>query len=90
MGASLSFEEASKLSGIPLSNIMDIAQFDSFFAQLLTQTRRALFGTVDKVYFDIERQSPMDNPLLGEKKQVNLVKHILTLMLKMHKVLSLI
>lgn len=68
VGASLSFEEASKLSGIPLSNIMDIAQFDSFFAQLLTQTRRALFGTVDKVYFDIERQSPMDNPLLGEKK----------------------
>lgn len=68
VGASLSFEEASKLSGIPLENIKDIQEFDSFLGQLLTQTRRALFGIIESVYFDIERQSPLDPPLLGEAK----------------------
>ncbi|MFA7416957.1 MAG: aminopeptidase P family protein [Acholeplasma sp.] len=68
VGESLSFEKASTLSGIPLANIMDIDKFDAFLAQLLTQTRRALFGTIDTVYFDIERQSPKDAPLLGEKQ----------------------
>ena len=51
---------------------MDIAQFESFLAQLLTQTRRALFGTVSSVYFDIERQSPLDTALLGERKASSL------------------
>lgn len=68
VGASLSFEEASELSGIPLSHVRDINEFEGFVAQLLTQTRRAMFGTIESVYFDIERQSPLDQPLLGEKK----------------------
>lgn len=68
VGESLSFERASELSGIPLSNIVEIEKFEGFLAQLLTQTRRALFGTITSVYFDIERQSPKDQPLLGELK----------------------
>ena len=68
VGESLTIERASELSGIPLSNILEIEKFEGFLAQLLTQTRRALFGTIASVYFDIERQSPKDQPLLGELK----------------------
>ncbi|WP_035357032.1 aminopeptidase P family protein [Acholeplasma granularum] len=66
VGESLTFEKASHISGIPLENIVDISNFDSFFSNLFTQTRRALFGQIKSVYFDIERQSIKDAPLKGE------------------------
>lgn len=67
-GETLSFEDASKISQIPLSNIKDIDSFDNFLASLFTQTRKALFGPISTVYFDIERQKVTDEPLLGERK----------------------
>lgn len=74
VGESLTFEKASELSGIPYENIRDIQTFDAFFSSLLTQSRRALFGTIEKVYFDIERQSFTDQPLLGERKAVEFMQ----------------
>lgn len=68
VGESLSFEKASELSGIPLENVRDILSFDTFISSLLTQSRRALFGTIEKVYFDIERLNFASEALLGERK----------------------
>lgn len=56
-GAVLSFEQASKLSGISLENIMDINQLDAFVNQLISVSRGAIFGEINKMYFDLERQS---------------------------------
>lgn len=68
VGESLSFEKASELSGIPIENVRDIESFDVFLANLFTQSRRALYGAIESVYFDIERHSYKDEPLLGERE----------------------
>lgn len=68
VGETLSFKAASELSGIKESNVLDIADFDSFVSQLLAQNRKAIHGEIKSVYFDIERQSHNDDPLLGERK----------------------
>jgi Xaa-Pro aminopeptidase len=58
-GAGLSFEEAAHLSEIPLENIKDILSLDTFISQLLSTSRRALYGQIDTVYLDLERQSAL-------------------------------
>lgn len=54
-GAGLTFEEASKKSGVDLENVRDIETLNTFIAQMLSTTRRALFGSIDTVYLDLER-----------------------------------
>jgi len=54
-GAGLTFEEASKISQIPVENIKDIKTLETFIAQMLSTTRRALFGQIDTIYLDLER-----------------------------------
>lgn len=54
-GATLSFEEASQLSNIEISNIKDIISFDTFINQLLGLSRAASFGSINTVYFDLEK-----------------------------------
>jgi len=54
-GAGLTFEEASKMTGIDLENVRDIATLNTFIAQMLSTTRRALFGAIDTIYLDLER-----------------------------------
>lgn len=56
-GAGLSFEEAAKRSEIDVKNVRDIKTFDLFISQLLSTSRRALYGFIDTVYLDLERQS---------------------------------
>lgn len=56
-GPTLTFEEASKLSSIPLSNIKEIENLDSFINQLLSVSRGAIFGKIENLYLDLERQS---------------------------------
>lgn len=67
VGETLSFEKAAEISGIKLENVRDIETFDKFLSPLLTQSRRALFGTIKHAYFDIERLRYDDEPLHGEK-----------------------
>lgn len=54
-GAGLSFEEASKISGVALENVRDIETLDTFISQMLSTTRRALYGAIETVYLDLER-----------------------------------
>ena len=56
-GAGLTFEEAAKRSEIDVKNVRDIKTFDLFISQLLSTSRRALYGFIDTVYLDLERQS---------------------------------
>lgn len=57
-GATLTFEEASKLSEIPLTNILDINQLDSFINNLMGISRVNVYGELNNVYFDLEKQKP--------------------------------
>ncbi len=54
-GAGLSFEDASQIASIDLKNIKPISELDGFIAQLLTTSRRAIYGTIESIYFDLER-----------------------------------
>lgn len=56
-GAGLSFEEASKISGINVDNVRERSTLDTFIANLLQTSRRAIFGEISTFYFDLERQS---------------------------------
>jgi Xaa-Pro aminopeptidase len=56
-GEGLSFDRASEISGIDVKNIKNINDLDQFITELLSTTRRALFGFIDKIYMDLERLS---------------------------------
>ncbi len=61
-GAGLSFEEASELTEIPLENIKEIKEVNSFLNDLLSTNRRALYGLIETMYLDLERQSENSLP----------------------------
>lgn len=73
-GAGLSFEEASKLTEIPLENIKDITTMDSFLNGLLSTNRRATYGMLSTLYLDLERQSDKSLPTKAE----NYANHLKT------------
>ena len=54
-GAGLTFEEASQKSKIELENVKDIETLNAFISEMLSTTRRALFGAIETVYLDLER-----------------------------------
>ena len=54
-GAGLTREEASQITKIPVDDIKDISTLETFIAQLLSTSRRALFGEIKKIYLDLER-----------------------------------
>lgn len=56
-GPVLTFEEASKLSEIPLENIKEVESLDNFVNQILSVSRGALFGKLNTLYLDLDRQS---------------------------------
>lgn len=56
-GKTLTFEEASKLSNIPLENILDINSLESFLNQLFGISRANTYGEIKDVYFDLEKQN---------------------------------
>jgi Xaa-Pro aminopeptidase len=56
-GAGLTFEQAASISEIDVKNVRDIKTLDLFISQLLSTSRRALFGFIDTLYLDLERQS---------------------------------
>ncbi|BCR36036.1 aminopeptidase P family protein [Mariniplasma anaerobium] len=56
-GAGLSFEEASKVSGIDLTHVKDILTLKSFLNGLVSTNRRAAYGFIESLYLDLERQS---------------------------------
>jgi Xaa-Pro aminopeptidase len=56
-GEGLSFEKASEISGVDVKNIKNINDLDQFITELLSTTRRALFGFIDTFYMDLERLS---------------------------------
>jgi Xaa-Pro aminopeptidase len=56
-GAGLSFEQASEVSGVDLANVKDILTLKSFLNGLLSTNRRAVYGIIDSLYLDLDRQS---------------------------------
>jgi len=56
-GAGLTFEQAASISEIDIKNVRDIKTLDLFISQLLSTSRRALYGFIDTIYLDLERQS---------------------------------
>lgn len=59
-GETLSFEKASAISELKLSNVKDINTFDTFINQLLGASRAAMFGEINRLYFDLEKQKPSE------------------------------
>ncbi len=75
VGAGLSFEEASDKSGVELKNVKDINELDTFIANILSISRRAVFGDLRVAYFDLDRLTPNLPDSAGQvyaKKLVNL------------------
>lgn len=56
-GSGISFEDASEITDIPIENIREINTLKGFISQLLTTSRRALYGPIDTFYLDLERQN---------------------------------
>lgn len=56
-GAGLSFEEAAKMCEIDVKNVKAIDSLNLFISQLLSTNRRALYGQIETIYLDLERQS---------------------------------
>ena len=54
-GSGYTFTEASGLSNINIENIKDIKTLDQFLHGLFQASRRALFGELNYVYFDLEK-----------------------------------
>lgn len=57
-GKTLTFEEASELSNIKLENIKDINELEIFINSLMGISRNNIYGELNNVYFDIEKQKP--------------------------------
>lgn len=56
-GAGLSFEEASEVAQLEVKNVFEVSKLNRFIHNLLSTTRKALFGHIDTFYLDLERQS---------------------------------
>ena len=56
-GAGLSFEEAAKVSEIDVKYVKPLDTLNIFVSQLLSTNRRALYGQIETIYLDLERQS---------------------------------
>lgn len=56
-GKTLSFEEAAEISGIPVAQIKDSNTLENFISGLLTTSRKALYGPLHQVFFDLEKQN---------------------------------
>lgn len=61
-GAGLTFEEASQKAEVPLEHVKDITELNSYLNGLLSTNRRAVYGLIDAVYLDLERQSENSLP----------------------------
>ena len=66
-GASLSFEEAAKIVGIDPKFVKDISTLHQYANQLLSTSRRALYGQIETFYLDLERQSDTSSPSLASQ-----------------------
>ncbi|PKK93403.1 MAG: hypothetical protein CVV61_04850 [Tenericutes bacterium HGW-Tenericutes-6] len=64
-GAGLTFEEASNIAEIDLKNVKNIDTLDTFISELMSTSRRALFGQIKKVYFDLEHPKDHTTPGLA-------------------------
>ena len=58
-GAGYTFEEAAQLSDIDVSFVKDITTLDETINQFLSTTRRALYGSIQTIYMDLERPSDL-------------------------------
>ncbi len=79
VGAGLSFEEAADLSEVPLKNVRDINGLDTFIANMLSTSRRAIFGDLKTTYLDLDRIAVDLPDTLGQayaKKLVNLYPYM--------------
>ena len=56
-GAGLTFEEASKIAKLELSEVKNLKTFDSSIHNLLSTNRSALYGQISTFYLDLERQN---------------------------------
>lgn len=74
-GAGLTFEEAASIAEIPLANVRDITTLDTFIAQMLSTSRRALYGEIQTIYLDLERL----NEKVPPTESIKFATHLKTL-----------
>ncbi|MFH0767852.1 MAG: aminopeptidase P family protein [Bacillota bacterium] len=67
-GAGLTFEQASMLGQLEPCEVKDIKEFDSLIHSLLSTTRKALFGSIDTFYLDLERQNELADDTVAIKQ----------------------
>ncbi len=67
-GAGLTFEEASNKSQLNISDIRNLKLFDSTVSSLLLSTsRHAIFGNIETLYLDLERQNEISDDTVAIK-----------------------
>jgi Xaa-Pro aminopeptidase len=54
-GAGLTFAEAAEKAHVTLENVREMSTLDTFIAQMLSTSRRALYGELEAIYLDLER-----------------------------------
>ncbi len=74
-GAGLTFEEAAEKASIPVENVRDITTLDTFIAQMLSTSRRALYGELAHIYLDLERL----NEKVPATESIQFAHHLKTL-----------
>lgn len=74
-GAGLTFEEAAEKASIPVENVRDITTLDTFIAQMLSTSRRALYGELAQIYLDLERL----NEKVPATESIQFAHHLKTL-----------
>ncbi|MBE0700752.1 MAG: aminopeptidase P family protein [Acholeplasmataceae bacterium] len=65
-GAGLTFEEAADIAQMEMKDIKDIEVMKTTLAQLLTTSRKAIFGPLETAYLDLERQNALALKTDGE------------------------
>ena len=86
-GAGLSFEEAANISGIDQAYIRPLESLDAMISQLLSTSRRALYGPIETVYLDLERQSDKSDPTAAQRYASYLQKEYPFLQIKTNQMI---
>ncbi|CCV64342.1 Xaa-Pro aminopeptidase [Alteracholeplasma palmae J233] len=74
-GETLSFKEAANIAGLEENECLDIATLDTYLAQYLGHTRRSLYGTIENLYFDLERHG-LNEPKSISEQEANRIKDL--------------
>jgi len=67
IGESLSFENIAKITGLSISQIKDKKDFDGFMQTIFENSRRNIYGNIERIYLDFYKITPEADNLESHK-----------------------